>query len=63
MDIFGNHKATKRPRHWVVPMLHPVTGRLLWNLQVSTKRDALAEYARNIRPDRAPAAPKPVYPR
>lgn len=61
MTLFPPRKpAVKRPKAWDVPMLHPTSGALLWTLRAYTKRDALAERARNIRPDRAPGELKPV---
>ena len=62
MNLLGTRKpAPRRPKAWDVPMLHPVTGSLQWTLRAYSKRDALAEQARNVRPDRAPGELRPVF--
>lgn len=59
--FFGLPTKTRAPRakEWHVHMRHPVTGATLWTAICDTKRDALAEAAWNIRPDRAPSEPQP----
>ena len=60
--MLGARRPTaRRVKYWTVAMRHPVTGVLLWTLRTERKIDATAEAAYNVRPDRAPDAPKPNY--
>lgn len=54
--LFGLPVKRRAPRvkEWHVHMVNPVTGVIAWTAIERTKRDALAEAAWNIRPDRAP---------
>jgi hypothetical protein len=54
-------RTARRARSWSVRVLHPVTGAHLYTLICTSKRDAVADAARSIRPDRAPALPSAVY--
>jgi len=55
-SFFGVPTKRRPPRvkEWHVHMVNPVTGVIAWTVIERTKREAIAEAAWNIRPDRAP---------